>query len=93
MRLSWIIIALAAFAVTAADPADARARRHVMPRCVDQPVHFSWYGFILNPKPQPNGCAVPVHQYGEYVGQDPDPNIRFQLMRDPSTGYTSQFSQ
>ena len=95
MKLTWIVIAIAAFAITAADPADARARRHAKPRCVDNPVHFSWYGalFDLHRGVQPNGCAPPVYAYGEYVGQDPDPFIRSQLLRDPSTGYTTQFAR
>ncbi len=41
--------------------------------------------------PQPNGCAPPVFEYGHYIGQDPDPNIRFQLMREPDTGYTAYY--
>ena len=96
MKLSWIVIALAALAVIAANPADARARRHAKLRCVDYPVHFSWYGalFDLHREIRPNGCAPPVYAYGEYVGQDPDPFIRSQLLRDPATGYTSgQFSR
>jgi hypothetical protein len=42
-----------------------------------------------NTGPQPNGCAPPVYAYGKYVGQDPDPNIRLQLLRDPATGYSA----
>ena len=47
--------------------------------------------FLLpgHPGPQPNGCAPPVYAYGKYIGQDPDPNIRFQLLRDPATGYSA----
>lgn len=89
MKSSWIVIALAALAVIVANPASARARHHAKPRCVEQPVQYSWFGFVLNPRPHPNGCAPPVYQYGQYVGQDPDPFIRSQLLRDPATGYTS----
>jgi hypothetical protein len=56
--------------------------------CVDPPTHFSLQKLLLGEKPQPNGCAPPVYQGAEYIGQDPDPNIRFQLLRDPDTGYT-----
>ncbi len=94
MKFVWLAIALAALAVMAANPTDARARRHhYKPRCVDQPVYFSWFGFWDNPRPRPNGCSLPVYQYGEYVGQDPDPFIRSQLLRDPSTGYSSSFAR
>ena len=95
MKRVWPAIAIAVLALGAAGPASARAkhrryRAHVA-RCVDQAKPFSW-GFLLPggaPAPAPNGCAPPVYQYGRYVGQDPDPNIRFQLKRDPATGYTS----
>jgi hypothetical protein len=87
MKIRWGVIALAALGVVATDPALARSRHKARPHCVDRPLQFSWWGFLTNPKPQPNGCAPPVYAYGEYVGQDPDPNIRFQLKRDPETGY------
>jgi hypothetical protein len=95
MKLRWIVIALAAFAVIAANPADARARRHARPQCVDRPLPFSWYGvlFDLHREVRPNGCAPPVYVSGAYVGQDPDPFIRSQLLRDPATGYSSQFAR
>ena len=48
-------------------------------------------GVALGPAPQPNGCAPPVYSGGQYVGQDPDPYIRSQLLRDPATGYTNNF--
>lgn len=90
MKLAWLVIAIAA--LTAAGPAAARTKHpryhRVAPQCVDRPYEFSWLGILTNPKPAPNGCAPPVYQYGRYIGQDPDPNIRFQLRRDPATGYS-----
>ena len=92
MKFSWIVVAGAALVVAigviAADPALARAKHKAAPRCVDRPYQFSW-SFLLpgSPAPQPNGCAPPVYQYGRYIGQDPDRNIRLQLKRDPATGY------
>ena len=92
MKFSWIVVAVAAFiaaiAVIAADPALARAKHKAVHRCVDGPYQFSW-SFLLpgSPAPQPNGCAPPVYQYGRFIGQDPDRNIRHQLKRDPATGY------
>jgi hypothetical protein len=93
MRFCWTVIAVAALALIVTDPAAARKRHHVKLRCDDYPVHFSWYGVWSNPAPRPNGCAPPVYAYGEYIGQDPDPFIRSQLLRDPTTGYTSKFSR
>ncbi len=97
MKLTWLVIAIAGLTLVAADQAAARAKHHRHYRhrahyahCVDRPKPFSW-GFLLPggaPAPEPNGCAPPVHEYGRYVGQDPDANIRFQLRRDPATGYS-----
>ena len=89
MRLVLSIIAIATLAMTLADSASARPKhRRLQAQCVDQPYRFSW-GFLLpgQPAPQPNGCSPPVYQYNRFIGQDPDPNIRFQLRRDPATGY------
>ncbi len=89
MKFGWIALAVlvAGLAVIAADPALARAKKvHV--RCNDRPQTFTWGGIVTNPAPQPNGCSPAVYNYGRYVGQDPDPFIRQQLMRDPQTGYS-----
>ena len=98
MKPVWLFIAIAALALAAADTASARAkhhraRAHHHAHCVDRTYRFSLWGLLTNPPPDPNGCAPPVYQYGRYVGQDPDPNIRFQLKRDPATGYTSDLYQ
>jgi hypothetical protein len=98
MKFKWLVIAVAAvcvpalgvpvFGVIAADPALARVKHKAKPACVDRPFEFSWGNlFSSRPAPQPNGCAPPVHQYGRFIGQDPDRNIRLQLKRDPATGY------
>ena len=96
MKVLWLVLAIAALGVIAADPALARTKQKAKPRCVDQQVQFSWDGFgryLFIPTdraPQPNGCSPAVYNYGKFVGQDPDPNIRFQLNRDPATGYSAQ---
>lgn len=90
MKIGRIMIAVAALgAVVAADPAFARAKHKAKPQCVDRPYEFSWRFLLPGPAPQPNGCAPAVYQYGKYIGQDPDPNIRQQLLRDPATGYSA----
>jgi hypothetical protein len=86
MKFRWVGIAVAAAAVIAADPALARVRHKARPHCIDRPYEFSWSGFWFNPPPEWNGCSPPVYVDGEFVGQDPDANIRFQLRRDPATG-------
>lgn len=81
---------LAVIGVVAAGPVLARAKHKPVHRCVDRPAEFSLRSLLPgSPEPRPNGCAPPVYAYGKYVGQDPDPNIRFQLMRDPTTGYSA----
>lgn len=93
MKFSSVLAAgailVAGLAVVAADPALARVKQKAARHCVDRPQTFTWSGIFTNPAPQPNGCAPPVYAYGRYIGQDPDPNIRFQLQRDPDTGYTA----
>jgi hypothetical protein len=86
MKTIALIAAVAVLAL-AADPALARAKRHVAARCVDRPIEFSWA--LVRPAPRPNGCTPPVYQHNQFVGQDPDPNIRFQLLCDPQTGFSS----
>jgi hypothetical protein len=88
MKTGWLAVAIAAVALVA-NPALARKRHKPAPppQCVDGPYEFTWGGLLFNGRPEPNGCAPAVHEYGQYIGQDPDPNIRFQLRRDPSTGY------
>ena len=92
MTFKWTAIAatalVAGLALVAADPALARAKRKPARQCVERPQTFTFGGIFFNPAPRPNGCAPAVYNYGRYVGQDPDPFIRQQLMRDPQTGYT-----
>lgn len=95
MKSRLIVVAIATLGVIAADPALAehKARHHYRSyrasACAPRPLEFSWTGWLFNGKPRPNGCAPAVYEYGEYIGQDPDPYIRLQLRRDPATGYTS----
>jgi hypothetical protein len=98
MKSVWLVVATATLALAVADNASARVKHHrhrtYHAHCIDRPKPFSW-GFLLpgSPAPEPNGCAPPVYEYGRYVGQDPDPNIRSQLRRDPATGYSSDLYQ
>jgi len=95
MNYRCLVAAFAVLGVVAADPALARAKHKAKASCADQPVPSVMDGlgrYLLIPTdraPKPNGCAPPVYAYGKYVGQDPDPNIRFQLLRDPATGYSA----
>lgn len=96
MRLGWLVVAFAGLfagiGLVATDPALAGARHKAKPRpvvnCQPQAVPFSWEHLLFAGPPQPNGCSPPVFEDGRFIGQDPDPNIRAQLRRDPNTGYT-----
>jgi hypothetical protein len=78
-----------------ADPAAARvkhrhAKRQVAQptRCLDRAERSSWSFLAWDaPAPQWNGCAPPVYFNGDFVGQDPDVNVRATLRRDPDEGY------
>jgi hypothetical protein len=85
---------IARFAGNRCQPGDlplalARAKQKIVRRCDPLPYRPYTFNDLIfgRPAPQPNGCAPAVYQYGKYVGQDPDPNIRAQLARDPRTGY------
>jgi hypothetical protein len=93
MKIRWLAFGFAVLGLIAADPALAKKRHMARPVCVDRPAQFSLWGILANPAPGPNGCAPPVYAYGRYVGQDPDPFIRQQLLRDPVTGYGSDFAR
>jgi hypothetical protein len=91
MTTRWLVFAglgIAGLTMFAAQPAEARTRHKVPAACVDRSTPFSWHAFFFNGAPQPNGCAPAVFERGEYVGQDPDPNVRLQLRRNPDNGYT-----
>ena len=92
MNLKWIAMAgaalVAGLALVAVDPAFAAPKKKKFARaCVERPQTFTFGGIFFNPAPRPNGCAPAVYARGRYVGQDPDPFIRSQLLRDPDTGY------
>jgi hypothetical protein len=92
MKAFRLVLAALLVAATTA-PALAAKKKVVRAKCVDQPQEFSWRFLVdANRGPAPNGCAPPVYQYNQYIGQDPDPNIRFQLQRDPRTGYSGGMS-
>jgi hypothetical protein len=93
MKIRWIAFAFAALGLIAADPALAKKRHAARPVCIDRPAQWSFWGVWANPAPYPNGCAPPVYAYGRFIGQDPDPFIRQQMMRDPTTGNTGEFSR
>ncbi len=90
MKFSWIVIAvaavIAALGVIAADPALARAK-HKAQRQLRGPAISNSPGACYSragPSRSPNGCSPPVYTYGQFIGQDPDRNIRIQLLRDPT---------
>lgn len=97
MKFSWAVIAVAVsvaiLGAMVADPALARAKPKSKRICADRLYEFSWGGlFSTRPEPRPNGCSPPVYANGKFIGQDPDPTIRQQLLRDPATGYSAHIN-
>ncbi len=91
MKTVWFVLAaLASLSLIISDPALARAKRKpvAVSRCQPAPER-PWFGLWSRDEPRPNGCSPAVYQYGKFIGQDPDPNIRQQLLRDPATGYSA----
>ena len=92
MKSRWLVMAVAGLACTAvaaglAGSASARVKQNARPGCVAQPAQITLESIIFGTRPVPNGCAPPVFSNGQYVGQDPDPNIRAYLQRDWQSGY------
>jgi hypothetical protein len=73
-----IFAAVLAAAFAFASPADAaKARKHKKVATASEPVQGKYWGTNLFP-------AGPLYFSGVYLGDDPDPNIRFQIWRDIS---------
>lgn len=85
------LIAIAAMLVALAGASAApkhHGKRHVAAAsCVERPTRFDWdFLWSEGNVPRANGCAPAVYQNGKFIGQDPDPNVRLQLSRDPAEG-------
>jgi hypothetical protein len=85
--MKTLIAALALAMVTS--PAVAKkprqhADRQVSAGCVDNWPRrsLSEIFFSFGQEPRANGCAPAVHDHGQFIGQDPDPNVRLQLLRN-----------
>jgi hypothetical protein len=61
-----------------------QGRQVDLPNCVNNYPRRSVMEMIFStgPTPQANGCAPAVYSGGRFIGQDPDPNIRLQLLRN-----------
>ena len=85
-----LVLAALVFTLGIAPASAQKPRQAVTPTCVDNYPHRSVLEMIFStgPTPQANGCAPPVYSGGRFIGQDPDPNIRLQMRRDPDNeGY------
>jgi len=73
-----------AFVLAAATPADAakarKHRKHTAAHAARVVVNSRYWGQSLFP-------AGPVYHGPDYLGDDPDPNIRFQILRDLGAHY------
>jgi hypothetical protein len=81
MTLKWVLIATVAMALVDSSQAAARQRRAAAANpCTGTLSDI--FRLSCPPERRWNGKAPPVYANGVYVGQDPDPNIRFQLLRE-----------
>ena len=83
MKFRWITMAAAAWSqawLVAADPALARASNKVGRHCVDRRdgILF-WADFSSTRRRSRTAARRRSMTTADYVGQDPDPNIRLQL--------------
>jgi hypothetical protein len=80
-----------AFAITAlaVSPALAKTKHQQkdLTQTTSDPPGEAAYAYAPGDQPQMQGrsATISVYAYGRYQGADPDPNIRFQLFRDPPT--------
>ena len=96
MKFAIGVVALAGLAIGLAvtGPAAARTKHHHakrqvahVTRCDAGAQQLSWGFLTSGAAPQWNGCSPPIYDNGTFVGQDPDPNVRATLRRDPDEGY------
>jgi len=75
-----LILSAAAMLALAASPALSTSRHHVRH-------HHGAYGYYARPL---NAGGVysggPIYRQGHYLGDDPDPRVRFEIARDPYFG-------
>jgi hypothetical protein len=95
MNWRWLAIVatgLAVFGASVTEPAFAAKAKKKMKvarsACQENYGGPTLRGIWFNGEPQPNGCSPAVYYGSRYIGQDPDPFIRLQLLREPETGYT-----
>ena len=84
MKTKTIVAALA-LALVATPAMAKKSKPRVQPACVDtwvRQLSLAEVLFSSRPEPQANGCAPAVYAAGRFVGQDPDPRIRYQLRRN-----------
>ena len=80
LMVSAIGLALVFAAVAPADAAKARKHKKVASAHAAVRVQTGYWGTNLFP-------AGPIYNGNDYLGDDPDPNIRFQIKRDLGVHY------
>ena len=81
MPLRWTLLALMTLALLDSSPAVAKKRRAVaVDPCSGTLADF--FRLECPPERRWNGKSPPVYVNGVFVGQDPDRNVRFQMMRE-----------
>lgn len=84
MKLKLLLIAMIAVALLDASPASAGKRRAhvVVPNPCTGMLLPDFFRSECPPERRWNGASPPVYVDGKYIGQDPDPRIRGQMVRE-----------
>jgi hypothetical protein len=84
LAVKLMVSAIGLAFVLAAAPADAakarKHKKHVAAHAVTATANSRYWGTNLFP-------AGPIYNGNDYLGDDPDPNIRFQILRDLGAHY------
>ena len=76
-----LLLTAAALTMLAASPAFAKTHHSGVP--ADPEANGYGASAAAGPASGVTVSGPAIYTYGEYGGWDPDPNIRFQLLRDP----------
>lgn len=85
-KLIITALAFTVLATTSALAQTSRARMQTASMTTNSYVGRSGYQAYASAPGSSIGTQPGVYAYGQYRGWDPDPNIRFQLMRELSNG-------
>ena len=85
MKHVALAVSTAALIALAASSASAASRHHVRHYYYGYHGPYAYGGYAPFNAGGP-GSYGPIYRQGHYLGTDPDPNVRFEITRDPYFG-------